>query len=215
MKALVIGATGATGKELVKILLKDSDFEEVHVFVRRTIQDNHPKLHTHVVDFDIPSEWKHLVKGDVAFSCLGTTLKDAGSKEAQRKVDFNYQYEFAKTARENGVETFALVSSYGSNVKSPIFYSKMKGQLEDEIKKLPFKQTLIFQPGMLDRPETNRTGEVIGLKVLKAVTNLGLFKSQRPLPTKTLASAMINLAKKKDTGLKIIQLTDIFDVAES
>lgn len=146
---------------------------------------------------------------------MGTTLKAAGGKEAQWKVDYDYQLNFAKAASENGVDTFVLVSSYGSNVKSPIFYSKMKGQLEEEIKKLPFKQTIILQPGMLDRPQTDRTGEVIGIKILKAVTNLGLFKSQRPLPTKTLASAMINMAKKKDTGLKIIQLEEIFAVAEN
>ena len=130
MKALVIGATGATGKDLVNKLLEDKDFQEVHAFVRRPLNIKNEKLKAHVVDFEKPEEWKDLVKGDVAFSCLGTTLKDAGSKDAQRKVDFDYQYQFAKNAKENEVEDYILVSSYGANPNSKIFYSRMKGELE-------------------------------------------------------------------------------------
>ena len=88
MKALVIGATGATGKDLVYKLLNDKDYDEVNIFVRKPMNIQHPKLKTHVVDFEKPQEWQDLVKGDVAFSCLGTTLKGAGSKQAQRKVDY-------------------------------------------------------------------------------------------------------------------------------
>jgi uncharacterized protein YbjT (DUF2867 family) len=102
MKALVIGATGATGKDLVNQLLNDQDFEEVNMFVRKPIDIQNNKLKVHLVNFEKPEEWKDLVKGDVAFSCLGTTLKAAGSKEAQRKVDYDYQYEFAQAAKENG-----------------------------------------------------------------------------------------------------------------
>ena len=126
MKALVIGATGATGRDLVNQLLTDKDYDEVNVFVRRPLEVESPKLKTHIVDFEKPEEWKDLVNGDVAFSCLGTTLKDAGSKEAQRKVDYDYQYNFAKAAKENEVEDYILVSSYGANPKSKIFYSRMK-----------------------------------------------------------------------------------------
>src|SRR4051794_19435433 len=114
MKALVIGATGATGKDLVSKLLEDQDYEEVNIFVRKAAEINHPKLKTHIVNFEKPEEWKNLVHGDVAFSCLGTTLKDAGSKEAQKKVDYDYQLNFAKTARENNVDDYILVSSYGA-----------------------------------------------------------------------------------------------------
>ena len=138
MKALVIGATGATGKDLVNKLLEDKDFEEVHAFVRRPMNIENDKLKSHVVDFENPEEWQNLVKGDVAFSCLGTTLKDAGSKDAQRKVDYDYQYNFAKTAKENNVEDYVLVSAYGANPKSKIFYSRMKGELEQAVKDLHF-----------------------------------------------------------------------------
>lgn len=214
MKALVIGATGATGKDLVNKLLEDKDFQEVHAFVRRPLNIENEKLKAHVVDFEKPEEWKDLVKGDVAFSCLGTTLKDAGSKDAQRKVDFDYQYQFAKNAKENEVEDYILVSSYGANPNSKIFYSRMKGELEKEVKNLHFKKMTIFQPGMLERKDSERTGEVLGGKIIKFANKLGICESQKPLPTDVLAQAMINSSKIKSYGYSKIKLGSIFSFAE-
>lgn len=214
MKALVIGATGATGKDLVKQLLNDKDFEEVDIFVRKPLPVENEKLTTHIIDFDKPEEWKNFVKGDVAFSCLGTTLKDAGSKESQRKVDFDYQYEFAKAAKENNVDDYILVSAYGSNPKSKIFYSKMKGELEEAVKKLHFNKITIFKPGMLERKDSERTGEVLGSRVIKFANKLGLFESQKPIPTDILAKAMINSSKIKSNGYSSIKLGNIFCFAE-
>jgi len=214
MKALVIGATGATGKDLVKQLLNDKDFEEVNVFVRKPLNFQNDKLKVHVIDFDKPEEWKNSVKGDVAFSCLGTTLKDAGSKEAQKKVDFNYQYEFAKAAKENNVDDYVLVSAYGANPKSKIFYSKMKGELEEAVKQLHFNKITIFKPGMLERKDSERSGEVLGSRIIKFANKLGLFESQKPLPTEILAKAMINSSKIKSNGYSSIKLGNIFWFAE-
>lgn len=214
MKALVIGATGATGKDLVNKLLEDKDFQEVHAFVRRPLNIENEKLKAHVVDFEKPEEWKDLVKGDVAFSCLGTTLKDAGSKDAQRKVDFDYQYQFAKNAKENEVEDYILVSSYGANPNSKIFYSRMKGELEKEVKNLHFNKMTIFQPGMLERKDSERTGEVLGGKIIKFANKLGICESQKPLPTDVLAQAMINSSKIKSYGYSKIKLGSIFSFAE-
>ena len=214
MKALVIGATGATGKDLVSQLLTDKGYDEVNVFVRRPLAVENPKLKTHIVNFDKPEEWKDLVKGDVAFSCLGTTLKDAGSKEAQRKVDYDYQYNFAKAAKENEVEDYILVSSYGANPKSKIFYSRMKGELEQSIKALHFNKLMIFQPGMLDRKDSERTGEVLGGKIIKFANKFGVLTQQKPLPTAVLAKAMINSSKIKSYGYSKIKLGSIFSFAD-
>lgn len=214
MTALIIGATGATGKDLVSQLLVDPAYKEVHAFVRNPLDKNHPKLHSHTVDFDQPEEWKHLVKGDVAFSCLGTTLKNAGSKEAQRKVDYDYQYNFAKAAKENDVEDYILVSSYGANPKSKIFYSRMKGELEESVKQLHFNKITIFQPGMLERKDSARTGEVLGGKIIKFANKFGIFTQQKPLPTNVLAQAMINSSKIKSNGYSKIQLGNIFNFAK-
>lgn len=214
MKALVIGATGATGKDLVKQLLNDKDFDEVDVFVRKPLDIENEKLKTHIVDFEKPEDWKNSVKGDVAFSCLGTTLKSAGSKEAQRKVDYDYQYEFAKAAKENDVEDYILVSAYGANPQSKIFYSKMKGELEDAVRKLHFNKITIFKPGMLERKDSERSGEVLGSRIIKFANKIGLLESQKPLPTDVLAKAMINSSKIKSNGYSSIKLGNIFGFAE-
>ena len=109
MKAIIIGATGATGKDLVDLLLQDSAYDAIHVFVRRPLAISDPLITTHIVDFEKIDTWKSEIQGDVLFSCLGTTLRAAGSQEAQWKVDYDYQFNFAKAVRDNGVETIVLM----------------------------------------------------------------------------------------------------------
>ncbi len=155
MNAIIIGATGATGKDLLQQILKDDTFTQVAVFVRRPIGIQHPKLTTHIIDFDQPEAWKHLVTGDVLFSCLGTTLKAAGSQQAQWKIDYDYQYQFAKAAKDNGIKHYVLVSSTGAYSQSRFFYMKMKGALEDAVKTLRFERLSIFNPPTLIRKNSD------------------------------------------------------------
>lgn len=213
MKALIIGATGATGKDLLKLLLEDNYYTEVCIFVRKNTGLTHPRLTEHLVSFDKPEAWEDLVHGNVAFSCLGTTLKDAGSKTNQWKIDYDYQFQFAKTAKKNGVSKFILVSAFGAKPDSKVFYSKMKGQLEEDIKKLSFESLTIFKPGMLVRKKTNRIMEVIGSKIITLLNRFGIFKSQKPLPTATLAQAMSNASKLNTKELLIVKLEEIFTLA--
>ena len=214
MHALVIGASGATGKDLLDLLLQDASFQQVDVFVRRALSQQHPKLKVHVIDFDKTDQWHQLVKGNVLFSCLGTTLKAAGSKEAQWKIDYDYQYHFAQAAKENQVSHYVLVSSDYADPKSSFFYSRMKGELEVAVKALNFSQTTIFNPPLLARKNSDRTGEVMGLKLIKFFNKLGLFKGQKPLPTEVLAQAMINSAKIKGDGLAILKGKEIWERAQ-
>jgi uncharacterized protein YbjT (DUF2867 family) len=200
MKVLLIGATGASGKDLLELLLKDEEIYQVDIFVRRELNVKHEKLNIHIIDFDNPEVWKHLVKGDVLFSCLGTTLKLAGSKEAQWKIDYEYQYQFAKIAKENNVNSYVLVSAANASSKSLIFYSKMKGQLEDDVKALKFLKTIIFNPPLLLRENTDRKMEVLGAKMIIFLNSLGIFRSQKPLSTKLLAEAMLKSVKVLKNG---------------
>ena len=209
MKALIIGATGATGSDLLELLLADSKTESVEIFVRRSPEIKHDKLTVHLIDFDKPEQWSHRVKGDILFSCLGTTLKDAGSKAAQWKVDHDYQYLFAKAAKENGVGSCVLVSSVNASAKSPIFYARMKGELEEDVRKLGFPRLIIFRPPSLIRRESDRTMERVGVKVLRFLNRLGLLRSMQPMPTDLLAEAMLHAAGSSGKGEHYLEPQDI------
>jgi len=210
MKALIIGATGATGKDLVTQLLADDTYSQVHCFVRKPLALTHPKLHAHVVDFETPEAWADLLRGDVAFSCLGTTLAVAGSKEAQWRVDYDYQYNFAEHCRNNGVPTFVLVSAAGAKAQSKLFYNRMKGQLEDAVKALGFARLLIFQPSVLVRKGSDRKREQFGLKMIVFLNKLGLFKRYRPMPTSVLAEKMCKEVAIAPKGVHTFTLDEIF-----
>ena len=196
MNTLVIGATGATGRELVNKLLIDGDFSLVTIFVRTDPNIKHKKLKINVIDFKELEKYKDIIKGDILFSALGTTKKDAGGKDQQHEIDYSYQYEFAKIAAENGVANYSLVSSVGANSKSSFFYPKIKGALEEAVKKLDFKKIDIFQPPMLIRqPDLMREGEKSGIKILNTLNKIGILKSQKPLAVEKLAEKMLKIAK--------------------
>ena len=196
LKALVIGATGATGRELVNSLINDEDFDQVSIFVRKAPELEHEKLKIHTIDFNEIKKHKDLIKGDILFSALGTTKKEAGGKQRQYIIDYTYQYEFAKIAAENGVDQLSLVSSIGANPKSYMFYPKMKGELESDVKKLKFKKVDIFQPPILIRqPEIIRKGEKTAISIIQKLNKLGILKSQQPLMVSNLAERMVKTAK--------------------
>lgn len=212
MKALVIGATGAVGKDLVRMLCEDSSVERIDIFVRREVKVTVPKMVVHVVDFDHPEGWADSLTGDVLFSAMGTTIKAAGSQKAQWKVDYTYQYEAARAARANGVKTFVLVSSVGANAKSKVFYTQMKGALDDAVQALGFEGCFILRPPSLIRKGSDRFGEKAGVTLLKAFNAIGLMRSFTPMPTEEVAAAMIRLAKSGRKGAAIIDSQDILNV---
>lgn len=209
MKALIIGATGATGKDLVDVLLKDPGYTAVLIFVRRSSGISHPKLTEVLTDFDKLEEVSEHINGDVLFSCLGTTLKTAGSKEKQFHIDYEIPTKFAAIAKANGVRATVLLSAYGASAKSRLFYSRIKGQLEEAIEALGFEQYIIFRPGLLLRKDTGRFGEKLSAGILKALNSIGLIRKFKPLPTKLLAEKMGKAAKILGPGKLVIELNKI------
>lgn len=211
MKAIIIGATGATGKEIVQRLINDQTFNQITVLVRKKSFENHPKLKEVIVNFEHLDQFKHEIYADVAFSCLGTTLKIAGSKENQWKVDFDYQLKFAQIAKENNIPTFVLLSALGAKSTSSIFYSKMKGKLEDEIKKLQFPSTYIIKPGSLIRPNTDRPMEKLSVRFIQFINQFGLLKTYTPISVKNLSKVMIDLVKTSKKGIHNIEMNEILN----
>ena len=208
--ALVLGAIGATGRELVLQLLAHPAFGEVSIFVRKKPVLEHQKLKVHEIDFSKLNSYRNLVVGDVLFSALGTTLKVAGSKANQYEVDYTYQYEFAKMASENGVNHYALVSSTGANKDSCFFYLKTKGALEEEIKKLSFTAIQIFQPPTLIRQaDLLRPAEKRGIRMLNTLNRFGILRSQKPLSVSVLAKKMIDGTQHNTQDITIYQPKDI------
>ncbi|RZJ54122.1 MAG: NAD-dependent epimerase/dehydratase family protein [Flavobacterium sp.] len=214
MKALIIGATGSTGEFLVDELLADQDYTQVTIFVRRATGKQNHKLVEHIIDFSNIQNYKELIIGDVIFSCLGTTLKAAGSKENQIKIDFDIPVGFARLAKENGVSSFVLLSSYNASAESNVFYSQLKGRLEDTIAALHFEQYIIFKPGLLLRAGSDRLGEKIMVKVLNASNSIGLFKKFKPLPTSLLAEKLAKAPKILPKEISIIELEEVFNFAQ-
>ncbi|MBO7585036.1 MAG: NAD(P)H-binding protein [Bacteroidales bacterium] len=204
MKALVIGATGAVGKDLTEQLLADDRFDRVEIFVRRIVDIQSDKLVVHVVDFNHPELWSDKLSGDVLFSCMGTTIKAAGSQDAQWKVDYTYQLEAARAARANGVPAYVLVSSIGADSRSKVFYTRMKGALEDAIRDLGFEGCFILRPPSLIRKGSDRFGEKAGVSILRALNAIGIMRSLAPMPTESVAAAMIRLATSGRKGTQIV-----------
>lgn len=210
-KAIVIGATGLVGSNLVRLLLNDNDYNQVDSFSRKPLGIKHSKLIEHIVDFNNIAEWKNEITGNVLFSAMGTTLKKAYSKDAQYLIDYTYQYEFAKAASQNNVANYVLVSADMANKKSSIFYSRIKGELEEEVKKLPFKSIKILRPGLIyGNREDKRIVEKIMVPVLFVFSKIPGLSSLKPIKGSELAQALINADKSIQEPITTFSSSNIF-----
>lgn len=210
-KAIVLGSTGMVGSQLVDLLISTTEYTEIVTFVRRPSGKTHPKLKEYVVNFDDIQSWSQYIQGDVLFSCMGTTLAQAKSKENQFKIDYTYQYNVAEIASKNEVNTYVLVSSAGANSKSSAFYMQMKGKLDEAVKSLAFKNLIILRPGQLygDRNE-KRLGEKIGLSVMFFLNNIGILSKYKPIHAMEVAKSMLSAVKKQKSA--IYTLDELFEL---
>lgn len=204
--AIVVGATGLVGSFVTLKLLEDNRYEKVKVFVRNSLGINHSKLEENIINFNKLENWKNKIVGDELYSALGTTIKKAGSKENQYKIDFTYQYDFAEAASENGVKNYFLVSSIGANYKSSNFYLRLKGNLDEKIQQLSFERIRIFRPSILvGLRSEKRLMEELGIKLAGIVTSIiPAIKKYNPINASDVAAAMIKSANDGSTDKTII-----------
>lgn len=194
--AIVVGATGFTGRFLVKQLCESEEYVAVSIIARREITYKHPKLDVTIKDFDMLEE-KDLEIADDLFCCLGTTMKKAKTKENFEKVDFMYPLQIASLAKKRGIQHVLVISAAGSSKKSPFFYSRIKGKMEQELMDLNVPQLSIFRPTLLtgERGEF-RFGERLAEGVFQLLNPLliGPFKRFRSIEGKQLAFAIYHYA---------------------
>ncbi len=194
MKALVFGATGLVGNELVKLLVRSDAVSEVITLSRRPILITSPKLTQRVFNDITQAGFPSDI--DVVFNCLGTTLKKAGSKENFRKVDLELVLSLAQKAKDSSVSTFISISSLGAKVGHPSFYLRTKGQCEEGLKNIGFKKLIIVRPSLLlgQRGE-RRIWEDIGQK-LAGFASIVLPSRLSPIAAHEVAKSLLELSLK-------------------
>lgn len=192
--AAVAGATGLIGTHLIQLLLADPAYERVIAFTRRPLDGvSSPKLQTMETNFETAEETLKGIRIDDAFCALGTTIRKAGSQEAFRKVDHDYILAFARAAKAAGAKRFLLVSAMGASASSSIFYSRVKGEAERDIRALGFESLHIFRPGLLiGEREEKRSGEEIGAALTPFLNPLmiGPLRDYRSIRGEVVAGAM-------------------------
>lgn len=204
--AIVLGATGLIGSELVKLLEVSPYYSSVLLLNRRPSPYTGTKVLERIIDFDAPD--LDGVSGDHLYCAMGTTLKNAGSKAAQFKIDCEYPTTIATRLKSQGVTRMLLVSSVGANASASNFYLRTKGQLEANLIGLGFESLAIFRPSFLvgQRPEmrTGEGGANLLLKVLSPIM-VGALSKYRSINASTVAASMVQIAQSGQTGTRIIE----------
>jgi uncharacterized protein YbjT (DUF2867 family) len=215
--ALLLGGTGLIGRHCLDYLLNDDHYRKVLMLVRRPVPVSHPKLVQQQVDFSQLANCLNDTQIDDVYCCLGTTIKKAGSRKAFYEVDFTYPVEMAKLSIANGAKQFLLVSALGANPNSPVFYNRVKGEVEQELGLCGFKGLYIFRPSLLlGKRSERRLAEEYGQKLFRAGSFAfkGPLKKYRPIKGKAVAFAMLAMAKQQKFGNTTVnsrQIQAIYD----
>jgi uncharacterized protein YbjT (DUF2867 family) len=204
---MLLGATGLVGRECLRLLLDDPGVARVVALVRRQLSHPvaSPKLGVEVVDFDRLFDYGELFRVDQIVCALGTTIKQAGSQEAFRRVDLDYPLAAAHLGVKYGARHFLLVTALGASAQSRIFYNRTKGELEDRLRTLPYRSLTIVRPSLLvgDRSEF-RLGEQIGKRLGWLVP-----AKYKPVSAARVAEALVSAARDDQPGMRIIESKEI------
>jgi uncharacterized protein YbjT (DUF2867 family) len=210
--ALVAGASGLVGSRVLHLLLEDPAYARVTVLARRELPLSHKKLEQRVASFDHLAQIADFPRVHDVFCCLGTTMKEAGSSDAFRKVDFTYVVELARVAVRHRASQFLVVTAVGADPRSRILYSRVKGEAEEAVRRLQFEGIQIFRPSLLvgARAESRPAERMAGLlSPLVAWAFVGPLARYRPLKAEAVARAMVRVAGEAPPGPHIYQTDQI------
>lgn len=215
MKALILGATGLVGNELLQLLEADNRFEQIDLLTRRELELREVKVVNHRVDYNTLKELPIHHIPDVLFVAFGTTLKKAGSKEEQLKIDVTIPTKIMKLARDLGVKNCVLISALGVSLKSPFFYSRMKAQLDENAKQLGFDKLVIIKPSVLDGlRQEKRAGEKISIQIGNVLGKSGLIDKYKPVKSLNVAKCMIQTNLELANGYHEVHSSEINTYAQ-
>ncbi len=206
--ALVAGASGLVGGHVTRLLLADPRCDRVTVLVRRDLPLTHKKLVQRVVDFDHLAHVTDFPRVHDVFCCLGTTIRQAGSEAEFRKVDYTYVMELARVALRHRAAQFLVVTAVGADPRSRVFYSRVKGEVEDALRRLQFEGLHIFRPSLLVGSRAqSRPAEKLAmvLSPLVAWMLMGPLARYRPIRAATVARAMVRAAHPAQPGVHIYE----------
>jgi uncharacterized protein YbjT (DUF2867 family) len=210
--ALLAGATGLIGSQLLPLLLASERYAKVIVVGRKAVPTIHPKLVQVTTELDKLEDVRFKLIADDVYCCLGTTMKQAGSKEAFYQVDFLYVVKLAALAAGNFASQFMVVSSMGADPESRIYYSRVKGEMEEAVRQTPFRAIHIFRPSLLlgERAQP-RLGERIGALLLKVLHPLmrGPLLKYRAVPGAAVAAAMLRAAQDDGGGVRVHESVEL------
>ncbi len=202
-KAILIGASGLIGSNLLQLLLDGAYYSEVLTLSRSDLPVTHTKLIKKIINFDEISSYDDIINGHAIFSCLGTTKDKTPDKSEYKRIDHDYPLQIAQIATKNGVEQFHIVSSLGADENSTTYYLKLKGLLEKSIKNLNINSLHIYQPSFLvgNRKETRLSEKVVEpLMKLIGPLLIGKLEKYKSIKALDVAKAMYNQSTKEMEG---------------
>lgn len=216
-KAILLGASGAIGSSLLQQLLNDSNYTEVLALVRKDLNLEHPKLKQLVLNFDELNKYAAEITGDVVFCCLGTTKSQTPDQTQYRKIDYQYPLDVAWIAQTNGAESYHLISSIGANKNSSVFYPRTKGEVESDLKAVPFQSIHIYRPSLLEGERKNpRLIENISIALMHLINPLlsGSWKKYRSIKVSAVAKAMVRQSLTDQREIFIYESDQIQKLSE-
>ncbi len=215
--ALLFGASGLVGGQLLNQLISNNNYSKIKVFVRSVPQISNPKIEIIETDFNNLANHKEDIKGDDCFFCIGTTKKNSPDKNEYRRVELDVPKDIAIIAKSNSVNSFVFVSSGYADPNSSGDYLKFKGLVEEELKRLSFNKLGIMRPSFLigDRKE-KRVGEKLGIFLFKLLSPLflGPLKKMKPIQSEKVAKAMIKISNG-DFIQQIFESNEIVEISNN